>query len=71
LDLLKYIPLEIADILIIEGITSNETVDKKSFGKVIRIAWIPDLIRMKVQQNLYLTTFTVVVNFKAFATSHR
>jgi len=44
-------PLEIVDILITEDASSIETVDKKAFGRVIRIASIPDLIRMKRESN--------------------
>jgi hypothetical protein len=44
-------PLEIVDILITEDASSIETVEKKAFGRVIRIASIPDLIRMKLDSN--------------------
>lgn len=44
-------PLEIVDILITEDASSIEVVEKKAFGKVIRIASIPDLIRMKRVSN--------------------
>jgi len=44
-------PLEIVDILITEYASSIEAVEKKAFGRVIRIASIPDLIRMKLDSN--------------------
>lgn len=44
-------PLEIVDILITEDANSIEVIEKNAFGKVIRIASIPDLIRMKRESN--------------------
>lgn len=44
-------PLEIVDILITEDASSITVVEKKAFGKVISIASIPDLIRMKRESN--------------------
>ncbi|MEA1889257.1 MAG: hypothetical protein U9N50_05675 [Pseudomonadota bacterium] len=44
-------PLEIVDILITEDASSIDAVEKKAFGRVIRIASIPDLIRMKRESN--------------------
>ena len=44
-------PLEVVDVLITEDASSIDAVEKKAFGRVIRIASIPDLIRMKRKSN--------------------
>ena len=44
-------PLEVVDILITEDASSIKAVEKNAFGSVIRIASIPELIRMKRKSN--------------------
>lgn len=44
-------PLEIVDIIITEDASIIEIIDKKAFDMTVRIASIPDLIRMKRESN--------------------
>ncbi len=44
-------PMEVVDILITEDANSIDSLDKEAFGGIVRIASIPDLIRLKSKSN--------------------